>query len=281
MRQAIKRAKPNGAAPRAPADELPELISIPIVDINEPKLPAREQMDADEMRELQESIRDIGLLSPIVVVKRAKRYEVVAGHRRLLAARGLGWELIRAFVYPEGWRNQTAAMLHENIIRENLNPAQEAVFFAQLIEARKLDEQGLMRLVKRSANYIGDRLSLLRGDELVFDKLRAGIINFSVARLINRVGDDAMRHYFLEQAVRSGTNARVVEQWIHDWQASQVPGGNTQPVPLPPSQAEAPAPDKICCFLCGGDKDPYNLITVLIHKFELAEIRRLLDVREK
>jgi ParB/RepB/Spo0J family partition protein len=273
----MPKHKPKPVTERNGPNVLPELLTLPLELVDEPPLPARETMDGAALSELKESMSVLGLMSPIVTVKRGKRYVTVAGHRRLLAARGLAWPEIRAFVYPEGWRFQVAAMLHENIIREELNAAQEAVFFAQLLEVHKLNEETLCAAVKRSPDYVGDRLRLLRGDEKIFAKLRDGTIALSVARILNRFTDPLMRNYYLDAAVRSGTSARVVEQWFHDWQASTLPGANLQPAPAAPGPEAPVIPNAVACFLCGGDKDPFNLLTVYIHKWELAEIRKNLD----
>jgi ParB/RepB/Spo0J family partition protein len=253
-----------------------ELRVIPLGLIDEPELPAREAMDSEAMQDLKNSLRDIGLLSPIVVVERGSRYRVVAGHRRLLAARDLRWEQIRCLVYPEGWANDAAAMLHENTMREELNPAQEAVFFAELLDKRKLDEEGLCRLVKRSPAYVAERFKLLRGDEQVFAALRSGQISFAVARLLNRFTDPVWCRYYLDQAIRSGTSSRVVEQWLREWQGRPPVSFDTPAPAAAPTTASAPPPNSFACFLCGGSLDPYNLVTVQIHKWELAEVQKMI-----
>jgi len=251
-----------------------ELRTLPLHLIDEPELPARELMDQEAMDELMGSMRELGLISPIVVVVRGERFRCVAGHRRLIAARQLKWQSIRALVHAEGWADELAAMVHENVVREDLNPAQEAVFYAQLMEKYALDEAGLCAAVKRSPDYVAARWGLLRGDEKVFEWLRAGKISFAVARVLNKFPDEVMRRYYLDQALRSGTAARVVEQWFEDWKARQVPGGQSAPVGGPPPAPSDIPPSSIECFLCGGAKDPYNLVTVYIHKWELAEMQR-------
>jgi ParB family chromosome partitioning protein len=273
----VKKTREGNVASQDDAGALgAELRSIRLGLIDEPDLPARETMDQDSLENLQASMAEVGLLSPIVVVVSGERFRVVAGHRRLLAARFLKWEAIRAFIYPAGWRDELAAQLHENIIREDLNPAQEAIFFAQLLERHKLDEAGLCAAVKRTPDYVAARLALLRGDERIFESLRAGHISFAVARVLNRFPDQAMRRYYFDAALRSGTSARVVEEWLRDWQANQVPGAPAAPAPSAPLAPVSVEVTPIRCFFCGGGLDPYNLVTVMIHKWELAEIQRRL-----
>jgi ParB/RepB/Spo0J family partition protein len=277
----MQAGRRKAAASEAAAGELGQLQTIPLDLVADPKLPARENMDQAAMEELKQSMQQMGLLSPIVVVKRGEGFEVVAGHRRTLAARALLWPTIRAMVYPADWTDQSAAMLHENIIRENLNAAQEGVFFTQLLEERKLDEEGLCKLVKRSAQYVASRLELLRKDQEVFQALREGRISFAVARELNRFPEEQIRRYHLDQAIRSGTSSRVVEQWYNEWKSYHVPTpeGGYAAVPSAEAVAVEPSPG-IECFMCGGSKDPYNLVSVLIHKWELIEVKRILAAAE-
>lgn len=277
----MKTGKRDAYAAAAARVEMGELETIPLDLVADPNLPARETMDQARMDDLKESLATVGLLSPIVVKRRGAGFEVVAGHRRTLAARALHWQTIRALVYPEDWVDADAAMLHENIMRENLNAAQEAVFFAQLCEKYKLDEEGLCKLVKRKPDYIADRLQMLRQDPEVFQAVRDGRISFAVGRILNRFPDESIRRYHLDQAIRSGTNSHVVQQWWEEWKSYHLPDARrvNADTPLPASVHAEPSPG-IECFLCGGNKDPYNLVTVLVHKWELSEIRRMLAASE-
>jgi|SRR5215469_547479 len=248
--------------------------------IAEPKLPARETMDSDKLAELAESMALIGLQQPIIVEETSVGYRIVAGHRRYLAARAIHWQRIPALVYAEDTVDTAAVMLHENVIREDLNAAQEAVWFQQLIEQHKLDEAGICALVKRNTAYVSDRLTLLRNDSKVFDACRCGDISFAVARALNRFPDVTMRRYYLDCAVRSGTSARVVNNWLQDYLAQVQPPLKESPVEsIAPVTSDSSDAVRVECFLCGGTKDPWNLVAVYIHKFELAHVQRMLDVR--
>lgn len=263
-------------APRKPDVAGQRLMVLAIDSVFEPSLPAREGMDERAMAELKDSMHSLGLLSPIIVFPRDGGYEVVAGHRRLLAARDLGWKSIPALVHPEAWEAKEAAMIHENVVRESLNPAEEAVFFAQLIEAHHLDEDGLCRMVKKSPEYIADRMRLLRGDGQVFQALRVGRVSLAVARELNKFQDDELRAYHLDAAIRSGCSSRVVASWLAEAKIHAAPVSAPGQVVSEGTLVE-PSPQFIdACFFCGGAKDPYNLVTVRIHKWELEEIQRRL-----
>lgn len=273
----------------------PEFARVPVAQIMEPELPARASMDTEKMIELVESMRELGQIEPVTVERRDAGYQLITGHRRFMAARDLGWPEISALVYNEGAANKLGMMLHENVVREALNPAEEALFMAEAKERMSLDEAGLVAMFHRTPDYIAGRFALLRGDPDIFGAVQRGEIKLGVAHHLNRISDDGMRHYYLDAAKRSDPPARVVAQWVADWQA-QTRG---RPMFTPPAGAEngespapsigaagvgdgdgaalqsvdaAPAP-YFGCELCGGDRDPYNLVNVRLHKWEWEQIQ--------
>jgi ParB/RepB/Spo0J family partition protein len=256
---------------------LPELKRIPLADIDEPELPARAAMDEQKLNELADSMRAIGLLQPICLVHRDARYEIEAGHRRYKAAVMLQWRDVPAIVYEPSEIVSGAAMLAENVEREDLSAAEEALLFFQSMEKFGLDESGLMARFKRSADYIGDRMRLLRDDPEVFNAALSRKINFSVARELNKCPDESMRRYFLHQAIIGEVGSRTVAGWLRDWRANTSPTPDAGPTVSTP----VPVPDAIDgrprCEFCGGDRDPYNLVSIYVHKWELAEIQRVLQ----
>lgn len=256
---------------------MPELRRVPLHEIDQPQLPMRSQMDDAKLHELAQSMAAQGLLQPIGIFPSDGRYEIEFGHRRFLAAQQLGWPDIPALVFSPGELQNGAAMVAENTLREDVNAAEEALFYAQLLERYGWDESTLCDRVKRSPDYIGDRLRLLHQDESIFNAVLQERVNFSVGRELNKCGNEEMRRYFLDQAIRSGTAARVVAQWIRDWQAQQQP---QQAAPVAPDVVTPPPPVdpfKPACALCGGDKDPYNLVNIYVHRWELAEIKKVLQ----
>jgi ParB/RepB/Spo0J family partition protein len=255
---------------------MPELRRVPLHEIDEPQLAMRATLDDAKLLELQTNIATIGLLQPIGIFAREGRYEIEFGHRRFLAVRNLGWRDIPALVFGDDELQHGAAMVAENTLREDVNAAEEALFYAQLIERRNLDEEKLCALVKRSPDYIGDRMRLLRQDEQVFDALLHDKLNFSVARELNKCEDEAQRRYFLHQAIMAGTGARVVRGWIDGWRATLAPPPAVPAAPDEPSPAPPVEPFKVACELCGGDRDPYNLVNIYVHRWELEEIKKVL-----
>ena len=118
----------NPPAPR------PKDAQIPIELVDDPERPSRESFDEQKLEELIASIRDAGLIQPISVVENGGRFRVLAGHRRLIACRALGYVKVSARVYPAGTSLAAVVQVHENAIREDLNPAEEANWWWELLE---------------------------------------------------------------------------------------------------------------------------------------------------
>lgn len=272
----------------------PEFRRIPLAAIVEPQTPARATMHDGKLQELVESMRALGQLEPVTVERRNGSFEIITGHRRYLAARELQWPELAAMVYAEGTAQTAAMMVHENTVREDMNPAEEALFMAQVREKLQLDEAGLMRTFHRSADYIAGRFALLRGDPEIFGALQRGEIRLGVAHELNRIDAADMRRYYLDCARRGDPPARVVRQWVESWRGQQQPtlsadvaavvesvaaasGGEATTVGAESGAANgggsaAPAPYRLECGLCGGHKDPYNLINVWVHKWHWEQI---------
>ena len=256
---------------------MPKLERIPLADIDEPELPARAAMDEQLLASLAESMHAIGLLQPISLVRKDARYEIEAGHRRYRAAVSLSWRDIPALVFEPGELAAGAAMLAENIEREELSAAEEALLFAQSMDKFNLDEAGLVARFRKSADYIADRLRLLRDDPEVFNALLSRRINFTVARELNKCPDESMRRYFLHQAVIGEVGARTVTGWIRDWRANAAPASPAEETASTPAPVQPIDPYRPHCEFCGGDRDPWNLVSINVHKWELAEIQRVLQ----
>jgi len=285
-----------------PADKLKVTLGaalvVPLDLLLEPELPARESMNDEKMAELVESMAQVGQLFPLLVVPHAfwsdgsgqlakekpegkpssatTRYEIIDGHRRFIAARELRWQAMRVEIYERKDVAMEAARAHANLVREDMNAAEEAVWYRQLIDLHALDEEGLCKLVLRKPDYIGDRMRLLRGDPEIFQCVRDGRIRFGVARELNKITDQGMRRYYLDCAMRGGHAQHIVASWVKDWKTQQVLIPQSAPAAPVNGDQAAIEPYHMECFTCGGDKDPWNLVNVYIHKWELEEIKKVL-----
>ena len=245
-----------------------EFRELPLGLIDAPELPSRAAMDETLLDELTASIRSIGLVNPITVASTAGRYEVVAGHRRLIACKRAGLAAVPCIVYPTKDAALEAVKYAENRHREDLNPADEAIWFHELLE--RIPEADVDRLCDQlgeNRSYVEGRLLLFQGDPLVFQALQDGRIKIGVAHELNKCTDERMRRYFLDAAIRGGATIAVVTGWIQDWKretGAQPPAGGN--IIAPSAPAAVPETNYFTCACCGGADNVHLMVPVNMHQ---------------
>jgi ParB family chromosome partitioning protein len=223
-------------------------ISVELLD--EPQLQARIEIDDVELDELCRSIRELGLIEPLVVKPKPDgRFEIVAGHRRLLALRRVGVGEADCVVDAREELHE-AVKLDENLIRRDLTAVDEATFYAELYEQLGLDVDRVAERVKKTRTYVEGRLLLLQGYDEVLDALRKGQISLGVAQAFNRIRRIDDVRYYLGFAVSGGVSVRLANQWADQANlraqlderapAEPVSGGEGAPVATPQSYAPSP-----------------------------------------
>lgn len=253
---------------------------IPIQLIDDPALASRSEMTEEGIEELTTSIRDIGLINPISLVERGERFEVVAGHRRTIAARRAGLPAVPAIVYPADYPSLRVIQAHENGRREDVNPVDEAVWFSELLEHEcGNDIDKLAGMVGEKRSYIDNRLELLLLDEGIRDALRAGKIKTGVARELQKCGDPQYRAYYLEHAIKSGATVAVVIAWVTDWRnmfATAQPPAAAPSAPVEPVIVEHHDPFR--CYICRKSDPRFIPEQITVHSHcRLAILDELLQ----
>ena len=204
--------------PGATFAELPVEIIVP-----NPRQP-RQVFDEDDITELAASIKEVGLLQPIVVRRvddaegRAESYELVMGERRLRAAKEAGLETIPAVVrYTEDQDLLRDALL-ENLHRVQLNPLEEAAAYQQLLEDFNCTHAELSKRIARSRSQISNTLRLMKLPPLVQRRLAAGVLSAGHARALLGLPDAAAMERLAQRIVAEGLSVRVTEELValHD-----------------------------------------------------------------
>jgi ParB/RepB/Spo0J family partition protein len=279
---------------------MPEYKWIPIEQLVEPPSPIRVSMDEGALFSLAESIKEIGVLQPLLVVPTVKResagahldsskcehlvevpgtfYEIIAGHRRYKACIIAALNAVPCLVFADVEIARHAAMLHENTEREDITPAEEAVMFAELIEKYDYTEEQLLKAVKKSQSYVYTRLDLLRGNQDVFAALREKKIVMAVATQLNRVKDATQCHYLLNLAVQGGATALTVSKWVNEVRGiPEVVSVESVAIDAGKGASVATITDDRKCLLCRRGHQPLNLVPVWVHDWELRDWNERLD----
>lgn len=245
----------------------PEPRDIPIGLIDPPELPARMSIDEDKFAELVASIRKFGIIQRLILARKGDRYEVIAGHRRYLAAVRANLAAVPADVFPSKVLALEGVKHAENRFREDLTPAEEAVYFDELLKGEAGgDVDRVCALVGEKRAYVEDRLLLFQGCERVFRAIQENKIKLGVASELNKVTDARVRSALLYDAIASGATVALVRGWVTDWKR----GDDLGSAPLPPREAAAapsavPQSDYFTCICCGGTDNVHLMLPVNVH----------------
>ena len=175
----------------------------------------RQNFDEAALEDLSESIRQYGILQPLIVRRLPERgYELIAGERRLRAARKAGLEKVPALVREYNDAEISEIALIENIQRENLNIIEEAEAYAFLMQNFQLTQEMLAKKVGRSRPHIANSLRLLELAVPVQDKLVAGELLMGQARPLLALKDEALQIKAAEHILAEHLSSRQAEELV-------------------------------------------------------------------
>jgi ParB family chromosome partitioning protein len=276
-----------------------ETLLLPRKQLIAPTEPMRASMGETPMEELVESLKTVGQLYPLIVkpygdgpaskaalenpvelkrfAKAGNSFEIIDGHRRMLAAERAGIELLECKVVNPANLPSYAAMLHANIIREDMTPAEEGWQFVDLSVKHQWSLQQLMDTFRVSESYINARVELVQKDETVAVAVHTRQINMAQAQQVNRAKDSTLRAYLLDQAVTHGANARSLEVMRQNWNSEQAAAQGSL-LPHTPAASVVPDPDaQPKCIWCGQGHDPENFRQFQVHWYHQAELQAVVD----
>ena len=208
---------------REEAEREGSLVELPIKDIRPNPFQPRKTVDPTALEELVSSIKQAGLLQPIVV-RRANggsAYELIAGERRLRACQQLGWERIPAVQREADDRTLLTLALIENLQRDDLSPVDEARGYERLIAEFKLAQQDVADAVGRDRSTVANALRLLKLPEVVLQMLHEGQLSVGHARALLAIEDPRMVTNLAREAVAQGLSVREVEDRVRGGRAPE------------------------------------------------------------
>lgn len=207
---------------RTPASELLAVPGARLVNVSpndvvpNPQQP-RAEFNKDELDELVVSIREVGLLQPIVVrplvgaAKGSPQYELIMGERRLRASKQLGLDSIPAVVKNTADENMLRDALLENLHRANLNALEEASAYQQLLNDFGITQEQLAERIGRSRPQITNTIRLLKLPASVQQRVAAGVLSAGHARAILAAGDAAAMERLSDKIVNEDLSVRQAE----------------------------------------------------------------------
>ncbi len=208
-------AKKSTAAEKKTVEEQAELF-VKVTDIEPNPNQPRTNFNEDALNELAESIKKMGVIEPIIVYKKDRGYEIIAGERRWRAARLAGIKEVPVIVRKYTKQQRVEIALIENIQRENLNPIEEALAYNRLIEEFNLKQDEVAERVSKSRTAITNSLRLLKLSDKVKEMLVEQMISAGHARCLISIEDPDVQYETAMTIFDKGLNVRDTEQLVKD-----------------------------------------------------------------
>ncbi len=205
------------------------LAEIKISEIDPNMGQPRKKFDEDELLELAESIKIHGVIQPIILTKRGKRYEIIAGERRWRASKLAGLVKIPAVIREYTDKEIMEVSLIENIQRQDLNPIEEAVAFKNLIDEYKMKQDDLAERVSKSRSAITNALRLLKLDDKVKAMLAEGLISTGHARALLAVEDKNKQQILATKIFDEKLSVRETEKLVKQILENKEPKKEEKP----------------------------------------------------
>jgi ParB family chromosome partitioning protein len=244
-----------------------DVVEIAIDMIDEPEMAMRENVRDDEIESLMASIKQVGLLEPLVVRPVGDRFGLIAGHRRLTALKLLGKALCLAKILDVSEKDALIIRMHENSHRENVNPVDEAVYIGKVMTEIGLSVSEISERMNRSVGYVYDRLSILEFPEYLINAVAEKKISISAAIALNKIPDEITKRNFVSIAAKDGITLERANAWV----AMVNVGAITQETTPEQIQAmEQPEQHNEVLITCAKCKQPAkirDMVTVWIHKY--------------
>lgn len=239
---------------------------IALDELDDPKIAIRSNLDDPDLDELMISMKDLGLLEPIVVRPVANRYEVIAGHRRSRAARLLNWGFIEAKIIEANEEEVFAMRLAENLQRKDNNPVDEACFVGEIILKYKKTPEQMATLLRRSDKWISERLEVFDFPEYMKDHLRLQKYPLGAALWINRLKSDNTKRYYAMWANINGCTIAQAHRWFENLKKSDFILPDSGEIEVGTDEGDTIKRTIIKCSRCGKDLFLDEAETAFIHK---------------
>jgi len=213
----VKRGLGKGLEALIPKGDFKEkefINEIEIENVSPNLFQPRQDFDLEKMEELKESIKKHGIIQPIVVRKMADGYELVAGERRLKAAKEIGIKRIPAIIKNFSNEKSLEIALVENIQREDLNPIEQANAFRRLSEEFNLTQQELSEVTGKSRALISNTVRLLKLNSEIQNCISEGKISFGHAKLLLGIDEEEMQEAICNRIISNDLSVRATEQLI-------------------------------------------------------------------
>lgn len=206
---AVKENSNSSAKEEKAENNSPLMVKLSEVEPNREQ--PRKYFDEEAMQELADSIKKYGVIQPLLVEKKEKYYEIIAGERRWRAAKIAGLKEIPVVLKELSEQEKMEIALIENIQREDLNPIEEAQAYKRLLDEFQLKQEDVAKSVSKSRSAITNSMRLLKLDERVQNMVAGEELSAGHARALLSISDVEKQYELAQKIVEKGLSVREVE----------------------------------------------------------------------
>jgi len=200
--------------PEKESESQESIIYLKISQIKPNPFQPREKFDQQSLEELMQSIKEKGVIQPILVRRKGDDYELIAGERRLRAASGLNFQEIPAIVKNVEDMDSLELSLIENIQRQELNPIEEARAYQYLIDKFNLTQDKVSEVLGKARVSVTNTLRLLKLPQEIQEEMRSNRISFGHGRALLEVEDPNHQRKLAHEIISKGLSVRELENLI-------------------------------------------------------------------
>ncbi|PIS14330.1 stage 0 sporulation protein J [Candidatus Shapirobacteria bacterium CG09_land_8_20_14_0_10_39_12] len=201
------------------ADE--NIVQMPIDQLQANPLQPRGVITPESLVDLVDSIREHGILEPLVVAKTPAGYQIIAGERRWRSAKIVGLQTVPVIVKETSPRGMLEMAIVENVQRVDLNPIERARAFQRLIDEFTLSSVEISKRVGKSQSFVSNSLRLLSLPDAVKDGILSGLITEGHARALAQIGDSRLMIEAYKIVLRESASVRRAEDLARRMKAQQ------------------------------------------------------------
>ena len=222
-------------------------------EISEGPYHVRAEEKDEAIAELAASISRVGILNPLRVCAEGDGYLLIAGHRRLSAAKIAGLGQVPCIVSQARGAQAREVSIAENFFRKDLSPIEQASAINDCVNDGVMDIEQIAAAMNRQPAWIEDQLSLLEWPDDVISALHMGVISVSAARNLALIADDTYRLTLLNMALENGATARTTAAWLQAWRAAKPASEAAAAGPVSPGSASPTVASYLICVGCQNE----------------------------
>lgn len=210
----VPDAEPEKKTEEKKSEEPGKELFLKVSMIEPNKEQPRKKFDEDQLKELADSMKQYGVLQPLLVQKKGNFYEIIAGERRWRAAKLAGLKEVPAVIREYDEQQKMEIALIENVQREDLNPIEEAMAYKRLMEEFHLKQEEIADRVSKNRTTITNSMRLLKLAEEVQKMLVEGVLSSGHARALLGLEDKKAQVMMAEKILAEGLSVRDVERLV-------------------------------------------------------------------